>query len=65
MSNPFKKPKIKIPTPPPVPTIDETRQNRDLLDRARRRRGRAATILTGPRGDTSQPLTAAKRLLGA
>lgn len=58
----FSKP--KIPKPPPVPTIDETRQNQDILDRIRRRRGRAATILTGPQGDTSTPLTATKKLLG-
>lgn len=64
MGNPFSKPKIKVPPTPPVPTIDEARQKQELRDRARRRKGRAATILTGQRGDTSSPSVAVKRLLG-
>lgn len=58
------RPKIKIPDPPAVPTIDETRQQQDILDRARRRRGRAADVLTGQQGDKAQPSVAAKTLLG-
>lgn len=67
MGNPldlFKPPKIKIPDPPPVPTIDEARQQQEMNDRMRRRRGRAANQLTGPQGDRSTPSVSAKKLLG-
>lgn len=61
---PLKKPKIKIPKPDPVPTVDEAAQNQDMLDKLRRRRGRASTIMTGPLGDTSSPSVAVKKALG-
>lgn len=67
MGNPlkmFKKPKIVVPQADPVPTIDDARQSQDLMDRLRRRRGRASAILTSPTGDTSSPSVAVKQLLG-
>lgn len=63
--NPFKRPKINVPEPPPTPTIDQARQSQDITDRMRRRRGRAASVLTGPQGDPTAPATAAKTLLGS
>lgn len=65
MSALFGKPKIKIDQPPPVPTVDEARQNQEVIDRLRRRRGRAAASLTGPLGDTTQAPTSVKTLLGS
>jgi len=62
--NPFKRPKINIPEPPAAPTVDEARQSQDITDRMRKRRGRAASVLTGPKGDPAAPATAAKQLLG-
>ena len=68
MSNMFKKPKMPdMPTPPaptPAPTIDTARQAQQAGDNMARRRGRAATVLTGPTGDLVAPETATKRLLG-
>ncbi len=58
----FSKP--KVPKPPPVPTIDDAEETREALDKRRRRRGNAASILTGQLGDTSSVQTAAKTLLG-
>ena len=58
----FSKPKMQ--KPPPVPTEDTARQDQDILDRLRRRRGRSAAQLTGPLGDTSQPAVQVKKLLG-
>jgi hypothetical protein len=55
----------KMPKPPePVkpPTVDDTRQAEEDLNRLRRRRGRASTFLSGPmRGRPS----AASMLLGS
>jgi hypothetical protein len=69
MTNLFKKPKVPdMPTPPaptPAPTIDMARQAQQVGDAMAGRRGRAATILTGPTGDLAAPETATKRLLGA
>ncbi len=62
MGGMFSRPKVKKPDP--VPTEDTARQNQDLYDRIRRRKGRRAAALTGPLGDTSQPSVAVKKLLG-
>lgn len=68
MSALFSKPKIPapppLPAPVPVPTIDEARQRRMAADELAGRRGRAASILTGPMGDLAPPPTGAKTLLG-
>lgn len=67
MGNPFnmfKRPKINVPEPPATPTVDEARQNQDITDRMRKKRGRAAAQLTSPVGDPTVPQTAAKTLLG-
>jgi hypothetical protein len=68
MTNMFKKPKVPdMPTPPapvPAPTIDTARQQQQTVDNMARRRGRAATILTGPTGDLVAPETGTKQLLG-
>lgn len=55
------------PSPPPVvqpPVIDKDQANREADDLARRRRGRAATVLTG---DMAAPASAVsvKTLLGS
>lgn len=39
----------------PVPTVDEARRSEDYMRQARRRRGRAASVLAG-RSETSTPL---------
>lgn len=49
--------------PPKPPTIDEAARRQAEGDAKRRRRGRAATILTGPQG-AGTPQTATKALLG-
>lgn len=64
MTGMFKQPKIKVPAPTPVATIDDARQNQEASDRLRRRRGRAAMTLTGALGDRSTALTATRSLLG-
>lgn len=48
MSRP-KAPKTPAPPPPaaPPPSIDQARESVEARDRARRRRGRAATLLAG------------------
>lgn len=51
-------------TPAGVPTIDDARAAADQSDLLRRRRGRAATILTGRSGDTSTVNVGTKTLLG-
>jgi hypothetical protein len=51
------------PEPPPVRTDPIVVQN-EQRDVARRKRGRASTILTGGLGDTSPAPTAAATLLG-
>lgn len=68
MSGLFSKPKIPAPppppAPPPVPTMDVARQRQQAMDELAGRRGRAASILTGPMGDLAPPTTGAKTLLG-
>jgi len=74
MSGIFSKPTMPAPPPPPAPmepprmaTVDETQIERERGDMMRRRRGRAATILTQSAGDGSMGAAgsvAAKSLLG-
>lgn len=53
-----------IPKPEPVPTIDDASRSREASDsQIRRRRGRAASILTGPQG-AGLPQTGTKVLTG-
>jgi len=57
------------PPAPPAPTVDQARESRMEADEMRRRRGRAATILTeGGQGmlaqDQGTAQTATKTLLG-
>lgn len=52
-----------IPEPPPAPTIDDATKARENEDALRRRKGRAATVLTGSAG-AGAPRTATKALLG-
>lgn len=55
---------IVIPAAPdPAPTIDQAAKAREAEDIMRRRKGRAATILTGAQG-AGTPTTATKALLG-
>lgn len=56
-----KMPKIE-PTAPP-PTVDEAQVRRNELDRMRRRRGRASTILTDEGGQSTGSV-GVNRLLG-
>lgn len=72
MSKWFKPPSVQAPPPPaapettPPPTrVDVQALQMDERDRIRRKRGRAATVLTGgSQGDTAAPQTAAAVLLG-
>ena len=58
-------PKVpNIPPPPKPPTVDQAAQTADQQDLIRKRRGRAADILTGTSGDMSAPPTGAATLLG-
>lgn len=50
--------------PPPLPTIDDAANAQRSRDALRRRRGMAATILTGPSGVPTPP-TNRQTLLGA
>ena len=55
------------PSPPPVvqaPVVDQDVVNREADDLARRRRGRAATILAGDTGPAPAGSVAVKQLLG-
>lgn len=53
------------PAPAPAPTIDTaSAEQQKNEDSARKRQGRAATILTGQQGDLSAPSTGTKQLLG-
>ena len=49
MSKLFSPPKVNAPpppeAPPPAPTVDQAAQQSDYLDRLRKRRGAASTIL--------------------
>lgn len=51
------------PAPAPAPTLDEARQSQQLDDKILSRKGRAATILSGPEGDLRVP-TKAKMYTG-
>lgn len=53
-----------VPDPVPTPTIDTARQKQQERDQLDRRRGRAATVLTGAQGDTSTPKLGAAAALG-
>jgi hypothetical protein len=53
------------PAPTPAPTIDTARQQQQAYDQQAGRRGRAADILTGDKGDMSAPTTGTKQLLGS
>lgn len=53
----------KVPEPVPVPTVDDATVAREKEDAARRRKGRAAYVLTGEAGAGS-PTSATKTLLG-
>lgn len=66
MGGMFKKPKQpKLPPPPPPPpTVDDAMMSQNAMDTARRRKGSAATILTGPSGINSSPVGTSS-LLGA
>jgi len=69
MTSLFRRPKQPDPLPPPEPvapppSISEAAATvRDDTANPRRRRGRAATLLTGPRG-AGTPQTATRTLLG-
>lgn len=52
-----------IPAPLPTPTIDDATAKREGTDRMRRRRGAAASILSGSGGVSDQNV-AVKTLLG-
>lgn len=56
-------PMPKPPEPEPVPTVDDAVSAREKEDAARRRKGRAAYVLTGGEGAGS-PNSATKTLLG-
>lgn len=63
MSALFHSPKSP-PPPEPVPTIDDASRMREESDNVlRRRKGRAASILTGPQG-AGLPTTGTKVLTG-
>lgn len=49
---------------PKVPTIDTAKQNQQDQDQINRKRGRASTILTGEKGDTTTPKLGASAVLG-
>lgn len=53
--------------PPPVPQADQATIDREAADLARRRRGRAATVLAGNQADvlSSGSVSASKVLLGS
>jgi len=53
-------------TPPPPPVIEDTAATaQEYQDQLRRRKGRAASILTDRTPGAMQPQTAAKTLLGS
>lgn len=52
------------PTPVPVPTLDDAKRRQQEADAANRRRGRAASVLTGPEGTGSGPVQK-KTLIGS
>lgn len=65
MSQMFSAPKMPaLPTTPMAPTMSDAAKDQSQSDILAKRRGRATTLLTGPKGVTTQPTTAAKTLLG-
>lgn len=59
----FLRPKVTTQAPPPPPVIEDTQAvQQDYADKLKRRRGRAASILSTPQASPVQ--TAAKTLLG-
>lgn len=56
-------PMPKLPDPPLVPTVDEAAKAVEESDRLKKRKGRAATILTGKKG-AATPKGATAELLG-
>jgi len=54
-----------VQTPPPPPQVDQATITREAQDLARRRRGRAATILAGDTGAPPPGSVAVQQLLGA
>jgi hypothetical protein len=68
MSGIFSKPKMP-PPPAPIempktPVVDQVQVERDRSDMLKRRRGRAATVLTNSGGVVPEGSVAAKKLLG-
>ena len=59
LGDPFKAPDINIPG---VPTIDEAKQNRDEVDRIRRRKGVLANVFGG--AGNASPTVGTATLLG-
>jgi hypothetical protein len=65
MSALFDTPKIPDPIiPPPPPTVDDAAARQKSSDAYRKRRGRAATVITSPQG-INQSNTGAPTLLGS
>jgi len=52
------------PPPPPAPTIDEAARRRQAADAMSRKRGQAASVLTGPEGVGPTPVQT-KTLIGS
>lgn len=52
------------PAPPEPATIDDAKQNRDVLDRIRRRRGALANIFGGASSTAASPSVGVKTLTG-
>lgn len=68
MSGIFSKPKMP-PPPAPIempktPVVDQVQVDRDRGDMLKRRRGRAATVLTNTGGAVDEGSVATKNLLG-
>lgn len=62
--SPKKTPAPIVPEPVPTPTVDNARQKQQEQDQLDRRRGRASTVVTGPKGDTTTPKLGAAAALG-
>jgi hypothetical protein len=60
---------VQTPTPPapppPAPTIDEARRRREQTDAMSRKRGRQASVFTGPDGVQGPQPVATKTLVGS
>lgn len=57
-------PPAAVAPAPEVPTVDTAKEQQQSEDEINRRRGRAATILTGANGDTTTPKLGASAALG-